>query len=502
MPSETVIAVDLGASNGRCMLGRYARGRIALEEIHRFSNRPIRFHGHLHWNVPTLFEEVKAGLARCARKQDGIRAIGIDTWGVDFGLLGPGGAMLDQPFCYRDRRTEGCMERAFALVSPTEMYAETGIQFLPFNTLFQLTALAHQNPRLLESAEHLLLMPDLFAFLLTGEIACEYTNSSTTQLLSLKTKSWSAALFERLALPLRIMSPVMAPGTILGGLRPEVEEETGLRRTVFHATATHDTASAIAGIPAQNGEWAFISCGTWSLMGCELPAPITTATALEHNFTNEGGVEGTIRFLKNIQGLWMLQECQRQWRARGQAVSDSELVRLAASAPSFAFFLDPDDPQFLSPPSMTVAIREFLKRTGQRAKLSLAVTARALLESLVLKHRRVLRTLQSITGRDFETIHIVGGGSRNRLLCQWTADATGKLVIAGPAEATAMGNVLVLGLALGWFADLSEARAVVRNSVRMNRYRPRGQAAWDSAEARYEEILGRVTCAAASSETA
>ena len=334
MRPESAVAVDLGASGGRCMLAYHRRDRLELEEVHRFPNHPILFNGHLRWNVAALLDEVRTGLRKCAQ-QARIRSVGVDTWGVDYALLGPGDALLDLPIAYRDNRTVGCMEQVFARIPRQQIYAETGIQFLPFNTIFQLFAGARANPELLRVAECFLMMPDLFAFLLTGEKVGERTNASTTQLLSLATGNWSSKLLEGLNLPTEIMPPLVGAGTVLGELRPEVASEVKEKHATFIATATHDTASAVAGVPAGHGDdWAFISCGTWSLIGRELAAPITTAAALAENFTNEAGVAGTIRFLKNIQGMWMLQECQREWAGRGRNLQQCRTGahRLASAA--------------------------------------------------------------------------------------------------------------------------------------------------------------------------
>ena len=472
------------------MLARYQRDRLQLEEVHRFPNRAISFNGHLRWDVVALLDEVRTGLRKCAQ-QARIRSVGVDTWGVDYALLGPGDALLDMPVAYRDNRTIGCMEQVLARIPRQQIYAETGIQFLPFNTIFQLFAGAKENPELLRAAECFLMMPDLFAFLLTGEKTGERTNASTTQLLSLATGNWSSKLLQELNLPSEIMPPLVGAGTVLGELRAEVASDIGGCAS-FIATATHDTASAVAGIPADESDaWAFISCGTWSLIGRELAAPITTAAALAENFTNEAGVAGTIRFLKNIQGMWMLQECQREWAGRGRNFSNAELVRLASQARSFAMVIDPDDETFLSPASMLDAIKQFCRRTRQTMVDTPGAIARAILESLALKHRRALRVLETLTGGPVRVLHMVGGGTRNRLLCQWTADATNKQVLAGPAEATAIGNAAVQGIALGWFVDLQAARESIAKSVRMVSYKPRAQQDWADAEERFEEIVQR-----------
>jgi rhamnulokinase len=497
MRPAAVVAVDLGASSGRCLLGRFDGKRLAVEEVYRFPNQPVRFNGHLRWNVAALHHEIVTGLAACARKQRAIRSVGVDTWGVDYALLGPGDALLDLPIAYRDERTAGCMQEVVALVGRERIYCETGIQFLPFNTLYQLYAASRRDPEAFASARHLLMMPDLFAFLLSGIRAGEYTDASTTQMLHVHDRNWSTTLLDGLGLPSEILPKVVAPGTILGELRPAIAAETGLSHGLFTATATHDTASAVAGVPAAaSTRWAFISCGTWSLVGRELGAPLVTPGALAENFTNEGGVAGTIRFLKNVQGMWMLQQCQREWAAAGHALSSAELTHLATKAPAFAVFLDPDDEVFLNPPSMLKAIADYCRRTRQCILRMPGAVARAVLEALALKYRRTLRVLAQLTETPVDLVHMVGGGSRNRLLCRLTADATGTPVVAGPAEATAIGNILVQGIALCWFANLEQARGAVARSVRMQSFQPRHEP-WDEAERRFQQVLERAQAQAA-----
>jgi rhamnulokinase len=483
---ESVVAIDIGANSGRCIRGDWDGNTLAFEEIHRFPNRGIQFNGHLRWNVLSLFEQIKRGLAKCATKAK-IRSIAIDTWGVDFALLGPGKAMLELPVCYRDHRTDGYLDRVSARISRKDIYDTTGIQFLPFNTLYQLCALADRNPKLLEIAEHLLLMPDLFAFLFTGEIACELTNASTTQMLNTREHTWADALLQRLHLPTRILPGIVNPGTDLGTLSAEVRSELGLDGCRFVATATHDTASAVAGVPYESRAWAYISCGTWSLVGVEAAQPITSASALDANFTNELGV-GCVRFLKNITGLWMVQEVQRELDKSGKSFSNEEMVNCAAASLEEFPLLDVDDAEFLSPSSMTAAICGYCARTGQRSPTTVGETIGGIMRGLALKHRRVLRSLADVGGRSIDVIHMVGGGSRNTLLCQLTADASGIPVVAGPSEATALGNIGVQGVANGWFSNLTEARKAISNSVDTVQYAPRKTRVWDDLENKYEHI--------------
>jgi rhamnulokinase len=491
MQAEAVVAVDLGASSGRCWLVRYDGIRLTSEKLHEFPNHPIRFNGHLRWNVAQLLEETKVGLSAAARQPIPVCSVAIDSWGVDFGLLGANDTLLDLPISYRDSAISGCMERVCEALGRDRIYTETGIQFLPFNTLYQLYARNERSKEALRSSRHLLMIPDLFVFLLTGEKISEYTNASTTQMLALRSGAWSELLTRFLDVPIGVLPPIAQPATQVSKLTNDIVAETGLSEATITLTASHDTASAIAAIPALEGNWAYMSCGTWSLVGQELSSPNTSAEALARNFTNEAGVAGTTRFLKNVQGMWLLQECQREWAARGAVMSAESLVRGAKGAPPFAFFIDPDDSTLMNPGSMLQSIEQYCRRTGQKFNPDPLVVARGIFESLALKHRRTVASAAELTGITAQTIHIVGGGSRNRLLCQWTADATGTAVIAGPAEATVIGNAAVQGMALGWFADLKSARTTIARSVKLVNYRPRYTEVWDVAEQRFDEIVAR-----------
>lgn len=489
--AEAVVAIDLGASNGRCLLVRYDGKRLSAEELHRFDNRPIRFNDRLRWNVVALWEEILTGLAAAAQQRSLVRSVGVDSWGVDFALLGPNDTLLDLPIAYRDQGTAGCMEQVVSLVTRERIYSETGIQFLPFNTLYQLYARARDAGQSLHMARHLLMIPDLFAFLLTGSKAGEYTNATTTQMVGAESRHWSELLTRFLGLRPEILPKLMPPGTVVSSLRQDVVTATGLRGAVLTATATHDTASAIAGIPAEQDSWAYISCGTWSLIGQELPYANVSSAALAQNFTNEGGVGATYRFLKNIQGMWILQQCQREWAARGQRLTSSGLVRAAMKAKAFGFLIDPDDATLLNPLSMLGAIKALCGRTRQQFDPDPGAVTRAILESLALKHRRTLAVLCRLTGVPAEVIHLAGGGSRNRLLCQWTADAAGLPVLAGPAEATAIGNAVVQGIALGWFQDLHAARRAIRHSLQLEEFAPGNTEPWHEADERFERVIQR-----------
>ncbi|HCS49429.1 MAG TPA: rhamnulokinase [Candidatus Aminicenantes bacterium] len=490
METRFFLAFDLGAESGRAILGRLENGRILTRELSRFPNVPVQARGHLHWNVDSLFQEIKKGMtASLAEAGTQPESLAVDTWGVDFGLLSPDGTLLGLPYAYRDARTRGLMEEFFELLPRNEIYERTGIQFLPFNTLFQLFAAIKKDPDMIGQAGTLLFMPDLFNFLLTGKKANEFTIASTSQLLDPRTRAWDEMLLSVLGIPLRIMQQIVFPGTLLGALSAPVSRETGLHRTPVIATASHDTAAAIAAVPASGEDWAYISSGTWSLMGVELGFPLINAEVLSANFTNEGGIAGSIRFLKNIAGLWLLQQCRKEW-ASGRTLSYEELTGLVGEASPFGAFVDPDCPDFMNPPSMVEAIRSFCLGTGQKPPRSPAKTARCILESLALKYRWTLDELRRLTGKSINKIHVIGGGSRNEQLCQFTADATSLPVFSGPAEATAIGNIMTQALAIGQVGSVGEIRAVVRDSVDIKAYRPERPAEWDRAYGRFREVLG------------
>jgi rhamnulokinase len=484
--SAGYLAVDLGAESGRVMLGRFDGGRVSLEEIHRFPNPAVRLPDGLHWDVLRMLSEIKDGLARAVRVEE-VEGIGIDSWGVDFGLLDGEGALFSNPYHHRDTRTEGMMEEAFGLVPKEEIYNTTGIQFLPINTLYQL--LAMRGSPLLEAAETMLLIPDLMNYWLTGEKACEYTNATTTQLFDLEEDGWSRDLFERMDLPSSILVPIVPPATELGPLLPEVAEEVGAASPVF-AVASHDTGSAVVAVPARGDDFAYISSGTWSLVGVETPEPVVTQEAMEANFTNEGGFGGRTRLLKNVMGLWILQECRRQWAREGKDHSYEELAGLAEDAPPAGPLVDPDHPAFLSPGDMPSRIRSFCKETGQNPPEEPVSVARCVFESLALKYRYAIEQAQSLTGRSIGTVNVVGGGSQNSLLCQLTADASRLPVVAGPVEATAIGNVMVQAFAQGRVGSLEEIRAVVSDSFEASTYEPGGDPeAWSGLHERFSRLV-------------
>ncbi len=487
--AKKLLAFDLGAESGRAILGHFDGEHLALEEMHRFANSPVRLFDRLYWNPLGLFAEMKKGLGLCARQHGRqLDSIGIDTWGVDFALLGPGDALLDNPRNYRDPRTDGMLEQAFSQVPRAEIFAHTGIQFMKFNTLYQLLSM-RESP-LLDQAQTLLLMGDLFNFFFTGNKVCEFSNATTTQFYDPTQGEWAHELLSKLDLPTHFLPTIIEPGAQIGHLLPSIAEEVGVGSVPFIAPATHDTGSAVAAVPTEDDNYAYISSGTWSLMGVEIDKPLLGKAALAHNFTNEGGVGHTYRFLKNIMGLWLVQECRRTWERQGpSSYSYAELTEMASRAPAFSALIDPDDERFIAPGDMLARIRAFCEESGQVAPTTPGATVRVVLESLALKYRYVLESLDEILGRKLERIHIVGGGIQNRLLCQFTADATQRPVIAGPVEATAIGNLMVQALGLGLVSSLTEARQVVRHSFTPDVYEPDTASGWDDAYGKFCRLL-------------
>lgn len=484
------VAVDLGATSGRVMAGRVGGpgrsdpGALDLTEVHRFPNRPVRLPGGLRWDVLSLFQGVLDGLGRAARTYGDVASIGIDSWAVDYGLLDADGQLLGNPYHYRDTRTEGVGERVGRTVPAGELYRITGLQHLPFNTVFQLAAASGSAQ--LAAARTLLMIPDLLTNWLTGSVGAEATNASTTGLFDARAGDWSHALMGRLGIDRSLFPPIRRPGDAAGTLLPYVAAETGLpQSTPVTAVASHDTASAVAAVPATGPGFAYVSCGTWSLAGLELAEPVVTDASRAANFTNELGLDGSYRFLRNVMGLWLLSESLRTWGDRGLPADLESLMAGAARSQPFAALVDPDDPSFLTPGDMPARIAAYCVRTGQRPPTDPAATVRCILESLALAHRATLRTAAELSGTDIRVVHLVGGGSRNELLCQLTSDATGLPVVAGPAEATALGNVLVQARTRGLVGDRSDMRRLVARTQRLRRYEPRGDAeAWSEAAER------------------
>ena len=485
------LAFDLGAESGRAVLGLLDDGKLTLEDVHRFPNGGVSMGESLHWDVLRLFDEMKQGL-RMAVQTHGkdIAGAGIDTWGVDFGLLGPNDVLLENPHCYRDSRVDGMMEAAFKVVPRSEIYEATGIQFMPFNTIFQMLALARKNRWMLETARTMLMMPDLFNFWFTGVKANEFTEATTTQFYDPRKGDWARPLLEQLGIPTHFLKEIVPPGTVLGKLLPSVASDVGAPQIPFIAPATHDTGSAVAAVPATGKGHAYVSSGTWSLMGVESPEPIINEKALEFNVTNEGGVAGTFRVLRNIMGLWLVQECRRTWTLAGNQYSYATLTEMAASAEPFRSIVDPDDVSFLKPGDMPARIREFCKRTGQPIPETEGQVIRTALDSLALKYRWVLERLETLVGRRLDPIHIVGGGIQNTLLNQLAANVTGRPVVTGPVEATAIGNILVQAIGLGHIGSIEEGREIVRKSFEVVTYEPQPDSRIEDSYARFEKLLG------------
>jgi len=474
------LAVDLGAESGRVMLATLEEGRVALEELHRFPNVSVHLPTGLYWDSFRLFHEIVHGLTVAGRERKlEIAGIGIDTWGVDFGLLGLDGALIDCPRHYRDPRNDGVPDKLFEVVPREQVFGYTGIQFMQFNSLYQLYAMKLAGSPALDAADRLLFMPDLLNYWLTGVQKSETSIASTSQFYDPRTKRFSTELLDRLGLPSAILPPLVDTGTLLGPLRAELAESTRLGPVPVYATAAHDTASAVAAVPAQANDWCYISSGTWSLMGLELDQPVINEHSLALNFTNELGAEGKIRFLKNIAGLWLLQECRRAWAAEGHEHSYEDLARLAAEAGPAKSILDPD--AFLHPGQMPLKIAAWCRAHEKAVPETIGQTCRTILESLAERYRQVLGSLETILGRPVDVIHIVGGGSRHQLLNQLVANATGRTVIAGPNEATAIGNVLVQAIAAGALKNLAEGREVVRRSFALDTFEPAQKAGFNPA---------------------
>jgi len=487
------LAFDLGAESGRVVLGQFDGERLRLSEVHRFPNGQVRLPDGLHWDVLRLWSEVKRGLALAVQEYGvDLAGVGLDTWGVDFGLLDRDGALVANPYHYRDSRTDGMIEEAFRRVPREEIFEQTGIQFMQLNSLYQLLAMVVGRSPALDIAETFLTMPDLFNYWLTGRKVCEFSIATTTQCYDPRKGDWAIPLLEQLGIPAHIFPEIVPPGTVLGELLPAVAEEVGVSGLPVIAPACHDTGCAVAAVPAEGPDFVYISSGTWSLMGAELPEPVINEQSLTFDFTNEGGVGGTFRFLKNIAGLWLVQECRRTWARQDEEFSYDDLTQMAAQATPLQSVVDPDYAEFLKPGDMPTRIRAFCERTGQPVPQSKGAVIRCVLESLALKYRWVLERLEEILGRLLEPIHIVGGGTQNWLLNQFAADATGRRVIAGPIEATAAGNVIMQAMALGHIGSLEEGRQVVRNSFDVVTYEPAGEPGWDEAYGRFLAMMEQI----------
>jgi len=473
-----VIAIDLGAESGRVMRVGWDGERLEQTEVHRFPNIPVQVCKTLHWDVLRLWHEICTGIAQAA---EGAASIGVDAWGVDFALLDRAGGLVGNPVHYRDTRTDGAMEWVFERVPRRTIFERTGIQFMQLNTLFQVASMVRDRSPQLEHATHYLTFPDLFNYWMTGARVCEFTHATTTQMFSPHTGTWDAETLDALGIPTAIFPEIVPPGTRLGAYQ-------GIPVT---AVASHDTASAVVGVPAAQAHYAYLSSGTWSLLGLELERPVINDASYAANVTNEGGYGGTYRFLKNVVGMWIAQQCRAAWRAAGTEYSYDDLTRLAADAEPFRSLIDPDDPVFNAPGhDMPKRVQAFCRDTGQPMPETVGQIMRAIYESLACKYRHTLNQLVAIAERPVDVLHIIGGGSRNALLCQMTADSTGREVVAGPAEATALGNAIVQLIALGELSDVHQAREAVRRSVETRHYTPQPSAAWDEAYARFRDIVG------------
>jgi rhamnulokinase len=491
--SKAYLAVDLGASSGRVVAGLFDGQRISLEEAYRFENGGVSAGGRLYWDLLNQWSHVVQGLRAAAAKYPNVRSIGVDTWGVDFGLLGKNDELLGNPYHYRDARTVGIMERAFEIVPRREIFAQTGLQFMEFNTLYQLLAMKLGHNPLLDAAKQLLMIPDLFHWLLTGEKANEFTDVSTSQFYNPQSGDFARPLLEKFGLPTHILGPLVPPGTKLGPLQKSVADETGLSDVQVVLPGTHDTASAVMAVPAASvpgakPDWCYISSGTWSLMGVETPQPIINDRMYELNFTNEGGVGGTTRVLKNIAGLWLVQQCRSVWKQQGHEFGWEELTRRASETPPLLSLINPDHSSFVAPRDMPAAIRDYCQQTGQPVPASEGAVIRCALESLALRYRMVLAMLEELVGGELKTIHIVGGGSLNRLLCQMTADCCNRRVVAGPVEATAIGNVMLQAVADGAVSSIAQAREVIRDSFSVQQYEPQNTWPWNAAYERFQQL--------------
>ena len=495
MAEQVYLAIDLGAESGRVMAGLFDGQHIRLEELHRFSNGPVNLADTMRWDLLRLWSQIQVGLQKAAaRFGHSIVSVGVDTWGVDFVLLSKTGEMLGQPYHYRDARTRGIMDHTFQRVPRAEVFANTGLQFMEINSLYQLLAMNQTNPALVEMADKFLMIPDFFHWLLSGSRVVEFTNATTSQMYHPTNHNWSLEMLRKLGLPTQMFPEVVNPGTRLGRLREDVARRAGLSRLEVVAPATHDTGAAIAAVPTErtgSANWAYISSGTWSLMGLELPHAVLTQRALELNVTNEGGIDGTYRLLKNIMGLWLVQECRKSFERNGSPYDYGLLAQVARDARPFRAFVDPDSTAFLAPHDMPDAIRDWCRQTNQEIPDTDGGLIRCALESLALKYRLVLSWLEELSGEKTEVIHIVGGGTQNELLNQFTANATGRPVITGPVEATALGNVLVQARTSGSVGSLSQIRDIVRASSTMQRYEPEHKSQWDEAYKRFSELLKR-----------
>lgn len=492
MAELKMLAIDLGASSGRGIIGKFDGERLTLEENHRFASEPVTIAGSFNWDIMRIFHEIKQAINKCALSEDrDIKSIGIDTWGVDYGLLDKHGKLLTNPVHYRDTRTVGVQDIAFKTMSKQKMYDITGIQFMDFNTIFQLIVELRDNPELVAAADKLLFIPDLLNYFLTGKMQTEYSIASTAQLLDARSRDWSGEIISAFGLPERLFTNIVAPGSTVGKILPLLREELGCADATVVNVAAHDTASAVVAVPAKGEDFVYISSGTWSLLGTEIKEPIINEKSAAYNFTNEGGYGRTIRFLKNIMGLWIEQETRRQWIREGKKFTFDELSNMALASKPFNSFIDPDAPDFVSPGNMPKRICEFCKRTGQHVPENEGEIIRTIFDSLAMRYRWAVEAIDDMKGKRTPFINIVGGGVKEGPLCQFCADACGRPVFAGPVEATAIGNIVVQAIANKELSGLSDARHVIRNSFEIKEYQPHNTEAWDEAYGRFLAILDK-----------
>ncbi len=477
---KRVLAIDFGASGGRAIVGSFDGKKISLEEVHRFSNDPVEVLGTVYWDVLRLFHEVKQGIIK-AKAAGGFDSLAVDTWGVDFGLIDEHGALLENPVHYRDKRTNGILDEAFKLIPREELYEITGIQFMELNTVFQLLALKNTRRHILDRAEKLLFMPDLFTYMLTGKKLTEYSIATTSQIVDIKTGNWSDTVMQKLGLPSRLLCDIVPSGTIAAPLNASICEECGIEPVPVISVCGHDTQSALTAVPSADKDFAFISSGTWSLFGTELEKPIVDEKAYAMNITNEGGYGGSIGFLKNITGLWLIQESRRHWNRHGGNYSYADLEKLALEAEPFKSFINPDAPEFMPHGNLPRRVKDYCERTGQIVPESIGEVVRCIYESLAMKYRLTFEKLMDCTGKNYPAIHVIGGGVKDTLLCQMTADACGRKVLAGPIEATVLGNILVQLLAAGAIESLEQARQIIADSEQLREHKPENSAQWNAA---------------------
>lgn len=486
------LAIDIGAESGRAIIGSLNDRQLILNETHRFSNGPVRLNDGLHWDVLELWSSIKHGIIKSSKIESKLDGIGIDTWAVDFALLDKSGSLIGNPFHYRDARTDGMLDEAFKVMPREEIFANSGIQFMQLNTLYQLIAARRNNPEIFDIAKIFVTIPDLFNYWLSGEITNEFTNATTTQCFDPRKRDWSSTILNSFNIPTHLFQPTADSGIQIGILHPSLVNEINVGAIPVIVPACHDTGSAVVAVPASEKDFVWISSGTWSIMGIEAEQPVINEKALEYNFTNEGGVFGTWRFSKNIMGLWLIQECRREWMRQGEEMSFESLTQLAAESEAFVSVIDPDYTEFLHPGDMPSRIQKYCADTNQLVPQTKGQIVRVALEGIALKYRWVLERLEELTSKGLGTIHIIGGGTQNHLLNQFTANSTGRVVITGPVEATAIGNILMQAIGLNHLDSLTDAREVVRASFQPETYEPHQSADWDEAYTRLQKLIKSV----------